>query len=164
MKLTEKQARFAHEYVVDLNGKQAAIRAGYSEKTAEQQGNRLLRNAQVQALIQELMALRSKRTEITQDNVLLELAAMTFYDAGEIGQHQIRGPEDVSKLPDHLRRCVVGWSWDKAGNFTLKLADKLGAANLAMRHLGLLNDKLTIQRPRVIRRDLTGRKREGSQE
>ena len=50
-RLTPKQARFVAEYLVDLNGKQAAVRAGYSRATAEQQASRLLRNAQVRAAI-----------------------------------------------------------------------------------------------------------------
>lgn len=163
MKLTPKQARFVEEYLIDLNATRAAIRAGFSGKTAEQQANRLLRNAQVQSLIRESMDQRSQRTNITQDSVLRELTAMTHYDAGEIGKYEIRCPADVGKLPEHLRRCVVGWSWDKAGNFTIKLADKLGATQLAMRHLGMLNDKLIIQRPRVVRRNLTGRKDAGEE-
>ncbi|CAM4092761.1 Terminase small subunit [Bordetella tumbae] len=158
--MTPKKWRFAEEYLKDLNATQAAIRAGYSKRTAHSQAERLLRDVEVQAAIQSAMAERSERTRITQDNVLQELSAMTLYDAGEIGQYKIQSPEDVHKLPERLRRCVVGWSWDKSGNFTLKLADKLGAATLAMRHLGMLNDKLTIQRPRVTRRDLTGRKSE----
>jgi hypothetical protein len=56
--LTPKQARFVEEYLVDLNAKQAAIRAGYSPKTAEVQGCRLLRNVQVAAAIQRAQAER----------------------------------------------------------------------------------------------------------
>ncbi|MFC3864608.1 terminase small subunit [Alcaligenes aquatilis] len=158
--MTAKKWRFVEEYIKDLNATQAAIRAGYSARTAYSQGERLLKDVEVQAALQEAMKQRSERTKITADNVLRELAAMTFYDAGEIGRYEINQPSDIEKLPEELRRCVVGWSWDKAGNFTLKLADKLNASGMAMRHLGLFNDKLTLQRPRVVRRDLTGRKKE----
>lgn len=159
--LNPKQARFVAEYLIDLSATQAAIRAGYSKRTAGSQAFDLLKKPEIQAAIAESMAERSERTRITQDNVLDEVSAMTLYDAGEIGGYDIKSPADVKKLPEHLRRCVVGWSWDKAGNFVLKLADKLGAATLSMRHLGMLNDKLTITRPRVVRRDLTGRKSGG---
>ena len=54
-KLTPKQQQFVEEYLVDLNATQAAIRAGYSAKTAEFQASRLLRNAKVQAAIAERM-------------------------------------------------------------------------------------------------------------
>lgn len=61
---------FVKEYLIDLNGAQAAIRAGYSEKSAKEQAARLLTNANVKALIEAGMAERSKRTEITADYVL----------------------------------------------------------------------------------------------
>lgn len=156
--MTAKKWRFVEEYIKDLNATQAAIRAGYSARTAASQGERLLRDVDVQAALQEAMKQRSERTKITADNVLRELAAMTFYDAGEIGRYEIKQPSDIEKLPEELRRCVVGWSWDKAGNFTLKLADKLNASGMAMRHLGLFNDKLIIQKPKVSIKNLTGRK------
>ena len=69
-KLTLKQETFVAEYLVDLNATQAAARAGYSEKTANEQGARLLANVSVQKLIQERMNKRSERTEITADYVL----------------------------------------------------------------------------------------------
>ena len=59
--LTAKQARFTEEYLVDLNATQAAKRAGYSEKTAGSQGQRLLKNVEVAAAIAEAMSERSKR-------------------------------------------------------------------------------------------------------
>lgn len=69
-KLTIKQETFVAEYLVDLNATQAAIRAGYSAKTANEQGSRLLANVSVQKLIQERMNQRSERLEITSDYVL----------------------------------------------------------------------------------------------
>lgn len=54
-KLNDKQKRFAREYVIDLNATRAAIRAGYSEKTAKSQGQRLLTNVDVSEFIKELM-------------------------------------------------------------------------------------------------------------
>ena len=61
-KLTEKQQRFVEDYLIDLNATQAAIRAGYSAKTADQQGSRMLANVKVQQAISVAMAERSKRT------------------------------------------------------------------------------------------------------
>lgn len=80
MALNAKQRRFLDEYLIDLNATQAAIRAGYSAKTASSQGERLLRNVEVQALLTERMKAREKRTEITQDKVLAELAKIGFAD------------------------------------------------------------------------------------
>lgn len=61
---------FVKEYLIDLNGAQAAIRAGYSEKCAKEQAARLLTNANVKELVEAGMAERAKRTEITADMVL----------------------------------------------------------------------------------------------
>lgn len=67
-KLTAKQQRFCDEYLIDLNATQAAIRAGYSPKTAEQLAYQLLQKTSVQNHISELQKKREERTEITQDN------------------------------------------------------------------------------------------------
>jgi phage terminase small subunit len=69
-KLQAKQQLFVDEYLKDLNGKQAAIRAGYSPKTAEVQASRLLSVAKVREAVQAAMDKRSERTAITQDYVL----------------------------------------------------------------------------------------------
>ena len=67
-KLTnEKHERFCQEYLIDLNGKQAAIRTGYSEATAAAQASRLLTNVNIQERVAELQAERSKRTTIDAD-------------------------------------------------------------------------------------------------
>lgn len=71
--MNPKQQRFCEEYLIDLNGKQAAIRAGYSERSAEVTASRLISNAKVSARIAELKAARVERTEITADYVLTGL-------------------------------------------------------------------------------------------
>src|ERR1700746_3486508 len=76
--LTPKQSRFVEEYLVDLNGKQAAIRAGYSANTAEVQASRLLRIVKIQVALSAAMRARSRNTEVTPDRVLAELAKIGF--------------------------------------------------------------------------------------
>lgn len=78
MELTPKQTRFCEEYIVDLNATQAAIRSGYSQKTAGQIGEQNLKKLEIQEKISELQLLRSQRTEISADRVLKELAAVGF--------------------------------------------------------------------------------------
>lgn len=78
--LNDKQRRFVEEYLIDLNATQAAIRAGYSAKTAKEQGYRLLTNVHVAAAITKAQEKRSTRTGITQDRVLAELAKIGFAD------------------------------------------------------------------------------------
>ena len=70
MALTAKQQMFVKEYLVDLNATQAAIRAGYSKKTAEVQGHELLKKTLVAAAIQKQMDKRSKKIDITAEDVL----------------------------------------------------------------------------------------------
>lgn len=83
MALTAMRERFVDEYLVDLNATQAAIRAGYSPKTAYSMGQRLLKDVEVQAAIQEARARREKRTEITQDRVVQEIADNAFRQASD---------------------------------------------------------------------------------
>ncbi|MCW1913712.1 terminase small subunit [Luteolibacter sp. GHJ8] len=145
--LSPKQRAFCREYLVDLNATRAAIRAGYSERTAGAIGEENLKKPEIATEVQRLMAEREKRTEVTADAVLKELASMAFYDPAAIGSAEIRGPEDIAKLPEDVRRCIVGWSWDKAGNFTLKLAGKTQQLELIGRHLGMFRDKLEHSGP-----------------
>ena len=77
-KLTAKQALFVQEYLVDLNATQAAIRAGYSEKTAPVIGCQNLTKLNIAEAVALAFAERSERTEITQDKVLAELALIGF--------------------------------------------------------------------------------------
>jgi len=70
MKLSLKQSRFIDEYLIDLNGAQAAIRAGYSPRCAKEQASRLLTYAHVQAEIEERNRDIEVRLEISRENVL----------------------------------------------------------------------------------------------
>lgn len=80
MALTDKQELFAHEYIKDLNATQAAIRADYSEKTAYSQGQRLLKNVEIQARVQKLYTERIKRVDIDADYVLQRLVEIDNMD------------------------------------------------------------------------------------
>lgn len=82
--LTAKQAAFVREYLIDLNATQAATRAGYSAKTANEQGARLLANVSVSQAVAAAMDARAQRTEITQDMVLRELARIGFGDIRKV--------------------------------------------------------------------------------
>lgn len=72
MALTDRQARFVDEYLIDLNATQAAIRAGYSAKTAAQIAEKLLRKVEIQGAIADARADQQKRTQVTADRVVLE--------------------------------------------------------------------------------------------
>ena len=81
MALNAKQNRLVEEYLEDLNATKAAIRAGYSERTAEVIGYENLRKPQIQEAIQAAIEKRSERTEITQDKVVAELGKVAFAEA-----------------------------------------------------------------------------------
>lgn len=78
--LSPKQALFVDEYLRDMNATQAAIRAGYSAKTAETQGPRLLGNVRVQQAISAARERLAKKFEITRERVMLEYARLAFAD------------------------------------------------------------------------------------
>ena len=101
MALTAKQRRFVDEYLIDLNATQAAIRAGYSKKTAEVQASRLLSNVKVQTVMQQLMLKRELRTEITQDKVLADIEKVKQH-AMKTG-HDAQGNEVMNNYPAALK-------------------------------------------------------------
>lgn len=80
MALSDKRQRFVEEYLVDLNATKAAERAGYSKKTANEQGARLLANVSVRDAIEKMKAERAGRVGITLDRVILELSRLAIVD------------------------------------------------------------------------------------
>lgn len=139
-KLTDKQKRFCEEYLIDLNATQAAIRSGYSEKTAAAQAARLLINVKVQAYISELREKQSRRTEITADRVLEELAAIAFSDRTEIAYIENRNVVLVStdKWSENTKKSVAGIKENQNG-IEVKSYDKVRALELIGKHLGMFD-------------------------
>lgn len=138
-KLTDKQKRFCEEYLIDLNATQAAIRAGYKEKTAYAQGQRLLKKVEAQEYLQKLMDERSQRTEITADRVLQELAAIAFSDRTAIAQIEDGGivtftPTD--QLDKDAKKTISGIENGKYGT-KVTTYDKVKALELIGKHLGM---------------------------
>ena len=82
--LTNKQEMFCREYLIDLNATQAAVRAGYSTRSAGNQGSALLANPQVQGLIATLMEERTQRVEADADYVLKRLVEIDQLDVADI--------------------------------------------------------------------------------
>jgi phage terminase small subunit len=146
--LTPKQARFVEEYLIDLNGKQAAVRAGYAAKAAEVQASRLLRNAKVRVALEDAMQARSKRTTVTTDRVLTEFARLAF---ANMRDYWPRPGEtiDLSRLDQDrtaaIAEITIDEAMDTAGvlhrRTRLKLHDKKGALDSLARHLGMFVDR-----------------------
>lgn len=144
--LNEKQKRFVSEYIIDLNAKQAAIRAGYSPKTAEVQASRLLSLVKVQTEIAKAMEDREKRTGITQDRVLAELSAIAFAKATDYVEVDDDGAVKIkatASLTDEQKKAIAGIK-EGANGVEVKLVDKTKALEMLSRHLGLFNDKLNV--------------------
>lgn len=146
--LTEKQQRFVDEYLIDLNATQAAIRAGYSVKTANEQGSQLLAKLSIQQAIAEQMAERSKRTGINQDRVVLELAKIALVKMTDIVDSHGKIKSDASS--DDLA-CIESVKYKESESDTgssvereVKIASKLKALELLGKHLGMWNDKLDV--------------------
>lgn len=164
MALTAKQRRFVEEYLVDLNATQAAIRAGYSKKTARQIGEENLSKPDIAAAVREAQEARSARTEITQDMVLTELAKIGFADIRKIvrwGTTELRvaeGDEDDTmphhglaligsdEIDDETAAAIAEVSEGREG-LKVKMHDKKGALVDIGRHLGMFKDKVEHSGP-----------------
>lgn len=83
-KITAKQEKFCHEYLIDCNGQQAAIRAGYSPKAAKVEGSRLLTNANVKARLAELQQEVNKSIKVTAQDVINELAKLALFNIRDL--------------------------------------------------------------------------------
>lgn len=148
-KLTEKQQRFVDEYLIDLNATQAAIRAGYSVKTADAIGCENLTKPNIQQAIAEHMAERSRRTGVNQDRVVLELARIAFVNIDDVVD-----TETGKILPNASRddlACIEGIKYKESDNQfggsverEVKIASKMKALELLGKHLGMWNDKLDV--------------------
>jgi len=166
-KLTARQNIFVSEYLIGLNAKQAAIKAGYSEKTAEVQGYQLLQKPLVQEKIQEAMRDREKRTQVTQDKVINELVKIAFTDGSDFArltttvvskkvwsekhqdfveaavEEQHIQFYDTDSLTKETRAAISSIKKTRHG-LAVESYDKLKALELLMRHLGMIKDKLEV--------------------
>lgn len=147
-KLTDKQQRFVDEYLIDLNATQAAIRAGYSVKTANEQGSQNLAKLSIQQVIAEKMAERSRRTGANQDRVVLELAKIAFVKLTDIIDE--KGKIKDTATEDDLA-CLEGYKYkysDTDSGYSVerevKLSSKMKALELLGKHLGMWNDKVDL--------------------
>lgn len=147
--ISEKHARFAREYLVDLNATQAAIRAGYSPKTAGAQAHKLLKNAEIQAIIAAGAQKAEQRTEITLDRVLNEYARVAFSGMSKFVSIDSDGtprvdlskctPEDLDLLSEVQTETQQG-EGKPVLKVKIKPLDKLNALEKLARHLGVFRD------------------------
>lgn len=107
MKLNAKQQLFVSAYLADKNATQAAIKAGYSKKTAYSQGARLLSNVGISRAIQIGMNKQIKKFEVTTDMVVQGLAAAAELDVLDL-YNEDGTLKPISEIPEHIRKNIVG--------------------------------------------------------
>lgn len=172
-KLTDKQQRFCDEYLIDLNGTRA-YKAAYpsvkKDETARVNASRLLTNANVKAYIQERQKEREKRTEITQDSVLRELALIAFAKASDYAKVvekdamvEVEGnmipvldengnpvkyrtvePILTDELTEEQKKAIAVIKKGRDG-FEIKPYSKIQALELLGRHLGMFTEKVEVK-------------------
>lgn len=167
--MTDAQKRFCDEYLIDLNATRA-YKVAYSrckkDETANVNGSKLLRNTKVQEYISKKQQEIEKRTEVTQDMVIKELAAIAFSNASDYAKLKkmkrnvpIFDGEDIvdykeeeyteieftptDELTEEQKKALSGI---KEGKFGIQVdsCDKVKALELLGRHLGIFNDKIDI--------------------
>lgn len=167
MSLTAKQKRFCDEYLIDLNATQAAIRAGYSEKTAYRTGADNLRKPQIEEYIAKRQKELSRSTEITQERVIKELALIAFSNnadyahvvekkmKAEVGgtlvdvldedgkpvMYRTVEPVLTEELTEEQKRALAVIKKGREG-LEVKSCDKVKALELLGKHLGIFTDKI----------------------
>lgn len=150
--LTPKQARFVEEYLVDLNATQAAIRSGYSRRTAEKIGSENLHKPEVSAAIEQGKKALSEKTGITQDRVLKELARVAFADPRRVMRWSESGvspipSEDLSDDDAAIVSSVTETKTKDGGSMKIQTNDKIRALELLGKHLGIFPEKRQITGP-----------------
>lgn len=158
--LTDKQRVFCEEYIVDNNGTRAAIAAGYSEKTARQIAANLLTKVNIQKEIAKLREARSKRTQITADMVLQELAKIGFADIKDFlsfrtEKTKVDEDEDGNPIYDYATIVQLKESDEvegnaisevqlKDGHLKFKLHDKIKALEDIGKHLDMFKENVNV--------------------
>ncbi len=126
-KLTAQQELFCQEYIVDYNGTQAAIRAGYSEKTADVQAVRLLRNVKVLSRVRAIQKERLEKLAVTQESVILKL--LEIYD-------RCMQAKPVMEWDYNEREYVA------TGEYTFDSRGALNALEMIGKHLAMFTNKV----------------------
>jgi phage terminase small subunit len=149
--LTPRQERFVREYLIDLNATQAAVRAGYSTRTARQIGARLLTNVDIVAAVAKAKQARATRLGITADQVLRELARIGFsnvdhYRIDDSGRVVLAddAPDGatcaLSSVKEKTRTVDTGETTVTTREVEYKLWDKVSALYKIGQHIGMFGE------------------------
>lgn len=148
--ITPRQLRFIHEYCIDHNGTQAAIRAGYSRRSAQQTSSDLLLIPRIWDKIQELEDKAYRRLQASADRVKAEFANLGFSNIGDLvwkpGEIDSQGrptptgmTKPIHEMPPNVQRTIKSYSFDLAGRPVIVLKD----SNQPLTNLGKVHKLLT---------------------
>ena len=146
-KLTAKQQRFCDEYLVDLNATQAAIRSGYSEKTAYSQGQRMLKNVEVKAFIEKRMAEKEELLIAKQDEVMRYLTSVMRRELSESVVVTLQNKTEkwvVDEDTGKLKKQTVTEEKPAVVDIPAKLVDANKAAELIGKRYGMFKDSVKL--------------------
>ncbi|HCZ47701.1 MAG TPA: terminase small subunit [Gammaproteobacteria bacterium] len=153
--LNDGMRRFAIEYLKDSNATQAAIRAGYAEDSAGQQGHRLLKNEQIRAWLDARLEDAEAVAQFTAERTLRELARVAFADARDLF-HEDGRPKAINEIDDDTAACISGVEvveqYEGSGEnreFTgylkkYRLAEKNAALTNALKYHGLIRERTEV--------------------
>lgn len=172
---TDKERLFCYEYPLDKNATRAAERAGYSERSASKIGWELLQKPRIRTRIDEMMEGTYEKLELNRETIIQELLTLAMSDIGEMfnADGSLR---PIHEIPAATRRAISavdvdelfegrGEDREQIGHTKkLRLWDKVKALELLGKNLKMWTDKVEINdRPKVFRRDMTGRKDTGEE-
>ena len=159
--ITDRMKKFVDEYLIDFNATQAAIRAGYSESTANEQGSQLLARPDIRELVAEGQKEVMARTQTFQDSAVDELKIVGFSDLADFLTVKADGiveQKPFDELTKEQTKCIKkikqvvrsthaadGSLLHQTATLEIELHDKLKALELLGRHLGMFNDTLRLE-------------------
>lgn len=149
--LNKRQAQFVQEYMIDLNATQAAIRAGYSKRTAYSQGQRLLKHVEVQRRLQIEKSKRAERVQVDQEYVLRRLVEIDQMDALDILDDD-GSIKPIKDWPKTWRQFLSGFDVTQMSSADdvetvvrrIRWPDKIKNLELLGRHLGMFTDRVEV--------------------
>jgi len=153
--MTNKQKRFCEEYLIDLNATQAAIRAGYSPRSAHAIATETLQKPAVRACIDKALAEQSSRTGVTADRVVRELAKVAFVNSDDVvdfGSATVKpdaSKDDTAAIASVRVKTIPTKDGDGVER-EIKLADKLKALELLGKRYGLFTDNVNVSGEGVV--------------
>jgi phage terminase small subunit len=144
--MTPKRQRFVDEYLIDLNATQAAIRAGYSAKTAGSIGEEILKIPEVAYAIAARQAKVAEKLEITQERIAAELAKIGFADVRQLFDDE-GNLKKLSELDDKAAACISSIDLSDGDIAKVRLWDKRAALVDLGKHLGMFKERVSVENP-----------------